>query len=135
LNQPRRARRLRKRIGPHRLPDRRRHARRSDLHGDRAAQGALGGIRGDVRALDDVGGEQEGTKEEAAYLEASVAADEALEEFLKSVPTTLAGLRAALEYTVEVDSGCVPDNGGLIAATLLRSPVFASMAAEELADV
>jgi hypothetical protein len=39
---------------------------------------------------------------------------------------TLAGLRAALEYVVEVDSGCVLDNGGRIAETLLRSPALAA---------
>ena len=30
------------------------------------------------------------------------------------------------EYVVEVDNGCLPDNGGRIAATLLRSPVFSA---------
>ncbi len=59
----------------------------------------------------------------------------ALEAFLATPPTTLAGLRAALEYAVEVDSDCVPDNGGRIAETLLRSPLFAGMTPEGLADV
>jgi hypothetical protein len=59
----------------------------------------------------------------------------ALEEFLATPPTTLAGLRAALEYAVEFDSGCKPDTGGRIAETLLRSPLFAGMKAEGLDDV
>jgi hypothetical protein len=48
----------------------------------------------------------------------------ALEAFLATPPTTLAGLRAALAYAVEVDCDCVPDNAGRIAGTLLRSPIF-----------
>jgi hypothetical protein len=68
-------------------------------------------------------------------MEANAAADEALAAFLATPPTTLAGLRAALEYVIEIDSGSMPDNGGRIAATLLRSPVFAGMTAEELTDV
>jgi hypothetical protein len=54
----------------------------------------------------------------------------ALEAFLATPPATLAGLHAALEYVVEFDSGCVPDTGGRIAETLLRSPLFAGMSAE-----
>jgi len=88
-----------------------------------------------VDPLDNVEGEQAGTKEELAYMEATTAADEALEAFLATPPTTLAGLRAALEYVIEIDSGRLPDNSGRIAATLLRSPVFAGMTAEGLADV
>ena len=68
-------------------------------------------------------------------MEATAAADEALEAFLATPPTTLAGLRAALEYVIEIDSGRLPDNSGRIAATLLRSPVFAGMTTEGLADV
>jgi hypothetical protein len=79
-----------------------------------------------VEPLDNVEGEQEGTKEKLAYIEANAAADDALEAFLATPPTTLAGLRAALEYVVEVDSGCLPDNGGRIAERLLRSPLFAA---------
>ena len=59
----------------------------------------------------------------------------ALEAFLATVPTTLAGLRAALAYAVEVDSGCIPDNAGRIAETLLKSPIFAGMSGEGSADV
>src|SRR5277367_1482875 len=39
-----------------------------------------------VDPLDDVEGEQEGTKEELAYMEANGAADEALEAFLATPP-------------------------------------------------
>ena len=52
-----------------------------------------------------------------------------LEAFLATPPTTLTGLRAALEYAVEIDRDCVPDNSGRIAETLLKSPVF-GMSAE-----
>jgi hypothetical protein len=85
--------------------------------------------------LDNVEGEQEGTKEELAYMEASGAADEALAAFLATPPTTLAGLHAALAYAVEVDSDCMPDNSGRIAETLLRSPLFAGMGGEGRANV
>ena len=36
-------------------------------------------------------------------MEANDAADEAFEDFLATPPTTIAGLRAALEYVVEID--------------------------------
>ena len=61
------------------------------------------------------------------------AADDALEDFLARTPAALAGLGASLAYAVEIDSGCLPDNGGRIAATLLRSPLFAGMSAEGIA--
>jgi hypothetical protein len=76
--------------------------------------------------LDNVEGEQQGTKEELAYIEANAEADEALEAFLATLPTTLAGLRAALECAVEIDRDCHPDNGGVFAETLMRSPLFAA---------
>jgi hypothetical protein len=79
-----------------------------------------------VDSLDNVEGGQEGSEEEIRYMEANAAANDALEAFLASPPTTLAGLRAALEYVVEVDSGCMLDNGGRIAETLLRSPALAA---------
>jgi hypothetical protein len=71
-------------------------------------------------------GEQAGSDEEIRYMEANAAANDALEAFLATPPMTLAGLRAALEYVVEVDSGCMLDNGGRIAETLLRSPALAA---------
>jgi hypothetical protein len=79
-----------------------------------------------VDSLDNVEGEQEGSEEGIRYMEANAAANGALEAFLATPPTTLAGLRAALEYVVEVDSGCMLDNGGRIAETLLRSPALAA---------
>jgi hypothetical protein len=88
-----------------------------------------------VGPLESVEGEQEGSKEDLAYRAANAAADEAFEEFLATPPTTLAGLRAALEYVVEVDSGCLPDNGGRIAETFLRSPLFAGMNGEDRTNV
>jgi hypothetical protein len=79
-----------------------------------------------VDLLNNVEGEQDGSEEEIRYMEASAAANDALEAFLATPPMTLAGLRAALEYVVEVDSGCMLDNGGRIAETLLRSPALAA---------
>jgi hypothetical protein len=67
----------------------------------------------------------EGSAEVIAYMEANDAADEALDAFLTTIPTTLAGLRASLTYAVEIDRDCMLENSGRIAATLLRSPVFA----------
>ena len=70
------------------------------------------------------------TPELDAYRETHPEDDgKALEAFLATVPTTLAGLRAALAYAVDVDSDCVPDNAGRIAATLLTySPTLKSTA-------
>ena len=79
-----------------------------------------------VDLLNNVEGEQEGSEEEIRYMEANAAANDALEAFLATPPMTLAGLRAALEYVVEVDGGCMLDNGGRIAETLLRSPALAA---------
>jgi hypothetical protein len=79
-----------------------------------------------VDSLNNVEGEQGGSEEEVRYMEANAAANDALEAFLATPPMTLAGLRAALEYVVEVDSGCMLDNGGRIAETLLRSPALAA---------
>jgi hypothetical protein len=61
-----------------------------------------------------------------AFWKVNVSPDVALQEFLTTPPTTMAGFRAALEYVIEVDRDCVPNNGGLIAPTLLKSPLFAS---------
>ena len=79
-----------------------------------------------VDLLNSVEGEQEGSDEEIRCMEANAAANDALEAFLATPPMTLAGLRAALEYVVEVDGGCMLDNGGRIAETLLRSPALAA---------
>jgi hypothetical protein len=87
-----------------------------------------------VGPLDDVEGDQEGTKEEAAYLDASVAADDALEDFLDTPPITMPGLRAFLKYVLEIDSGCLHDSGGRIAEVLLESPLIVSRTSEDLAD-
>jgi hypothetical protein len=70
-----------------------------------------------------------------AFWKVNVSPKVALQEFLNTPPTTMAGLRAALEYVIEVDRDCVPNNGGLIAPTLLKSPLFAGMSAEEISNV
>jgi hypothetical protein len=56
--------------------------------------------------------------------------DEAFEAFLATPPTTMAGMRAAVEYAIEVDRDCAPHTGGRIAPALLRSPLFAGMSTE-----
>jgi hypothetical protein len=70
-----------------------------------------------------------------AFWKVNVSPNVALQEFLATPPTTMAGPRAALEYVIEVDRDCMPNNGGLIAPTLLRSPLFAGMSTEEIANV
>lgn len=61
-----------------------------------------------------------------AFQGANVDADAALEAFLETPPRSLAGMRAALAHAVAFDRGCVPEIGGRLGATLLRSPLFAA---------
>jgi hypothetical protein len=61
-----------------------------------------------------------------AYRQAHDEDTEALEDFLATPATTMAGLRAALVYVIEIDRDCMSDNGGRIAPTLLQSPLFAA---------
>jgi hypothetical protein len=79
--------------------------------------------------LDNVEGEQEGTKEELAYIEANAAADGVPRDPADDLGGAARGPRICRR------SGCLPDNGGRIAATLLRSPLFAGMNGEGFADV
>ena len=62
----------------------------------------------------------------ALHKRAGKAADHALGILMDTVPTTLAGIRAALAYFVEFDKGCVPNTSGEYLPTLLLSPVFAA---------
>ena len=39
-----------------------------------------------------------------------------------------AGMRAAIEYFVKFDTGCMPDASGAFLATFLKSPVLATKA-------
>jgi hypothetical protein len=63
-------------------------------------------------------------EDESRYAEANDAERAALDELLSTIPQTTAGARAALEWLVEYDAGCVPDASGRFVETLLRSPVF-----------
>jgi hypothetical protein len=53
-------------------------------------------------------------------------ADVALEEIMKTPPTTPAGARAVIEYLVEWDKDGSMETSGQYLATLLRSPVLAA---------
>jgi hypothetical protein len=100
--------------------------RRTDLRGDRAPQDGVDRFRRDGRLAQQRRGRGRGKRGGNQVYGGEAAANDALEAFLATPPMTLAGLRAALEYVVEVDSGCVLDNGGRIAETLLRSPALAA---------
>lgn len=49
----------------------------------------------------------------------------ALTALIATVPTTLAGVRAAVTYFVEFDEANVPETSGKFMRTLLRSPALA----------
>jgi hypothetical protein len=63
--------------------------------------------------------------DEAAWLTSCQGESEALDEFFAIAPTTMAGMRAALAYVVEIHSDCAPETGARIAESLLKSPLFA----------
>ena len=62
----------------------------------------------------------------AAYEDLFEAHHQALEALFSTIPATAAGCRAAGEYFVEMDKGCMPDNSGRYFTTLLKSPLFAA---------
>ena len=51
-------------------------------------------------------------------------AKDALAKLLETPPATLAGVRAIIEYLVEWDKECIPEDSGEYLPTLLRSPIF-----------
>lgn len=59
--------------------------------------------------------------DEAAFERANVAEQEALDGLMSTSPTTLAGMRAALEYAKPDDDSCIR-----VVATLLASPLLAT---------
>jgi hypothetical protein len=81
-----------------------------------------------LAAVDKVAASLEGREITAADKEAERQADDAIiaarVEFEATIPTTIAGLRAALEHAVEMDRDSIPQIGGRIAPTLLKSPVL-----------
>jgi hypothetical protein len=66
------------------------------------------------------------TRDPKLHKRAHKAARRALSDLMKTAPTTLAGLRAAIAYFVNFDEGCIPETSGEYLPTLLRSPVFAT---------
>ena len=46
-------------------------------------------------------------------------------EMLNTSPTTLPGLRAAVEHLAEIERGCVPEASGYFLFKLLKSPLLA----------
>lgn len=92
-----------------------------------------------LRALLDVAGEKidamKGAMQEArellaarrddAHARARRKADAALAKLLRTAPATLAGIRAAVEYFVEWDENCIPEDSGEYLITLARSPALA----------
>jgi hypothetical protein len=65
------------------------------------------------------------TDDYEALEEAGRAVDAALEEIMKTPPTTRAGARATIEHLIAWDKVGAMEAGGRYLATLLRSPVLA----------
>jgi hypothetical protein len=65
------------------------------------------------------------TNDYEALEAAGRAVDAALEEIMRSPPTTRAGARAVIEHLVEWDKDGIRDTSGHYLATLLRSAVLA----------
>lgn len=78
----------------------------------------------DRRLAREQGGEVTLAEREAAC----AAEDEALQDLIATIPTTVAGARAAIGYLVMLDQGCVPETSGKFLATLLKSPLLTESA-------
>jgi hypothetical protein len=52
------------------------------------------------------------TRDPKLHKRAHKAARRALADLMKTAPTTLAGLRAAIAYFVNFDEGCIPETSG-----------------------
>jgi hypothetical protein len=61
----------------------------------------------------------------AAEVEVAEAADAAIDELTDTPPTTIAGMRAAIEYLLEQDGGHYDYLPALLRSSLLRSPLLA----------
>jgi hypothetical protein len=79
-------------------------------------------------AADGVSAEREGrevTQAAEDRLEAAAEADAEMRELLAStIPTTMAGLAAAVSWLVEYDEGCLPDTSGRFLRTLAKSDLL-----------
>lgn len=81
-----------------------------------------------IPIADEVAAEREGrevTEKIAVAFDAAGDAEiVACNALVGTPPTTLAGMRAAIQWFVEYDKGCVPEVSGRFVETLARSPVF-----------
>ena len=73
-------------------------------------------------------GETVSEADEAIHELARAEWDEAEAAFVATIPTTLAGARAAIAYLIKYDDGCVPDVSGSFLPSLLASPIFGGVA-------
>jgi hypothetical protein len=88
-------------------------------------------IAGDLcRTVDEVAAHRRGQKvAEAdwdAFERASVNAEKALEELLSTPPESLDGIRMAITYILDFDSGCRDDLARAFLTMLLTSPILAA---------
>jgi hypothetical protein len=79
---------------------------------------------------DEAAAEQEGREitqvQREAFATAGVDETESRDALIATAPTTIAGLRTAIDHLVKFDSGCLPDTSGYFLATLLKSPLLAA---------
>ena len=69
-------------------------------------------------------GETVSEADKTIYELARTAWQEAEDALVATIPTTLAGARAAIAYLVEYGKDCVPENSGRFLRTLVASPIF-----------
>jgi hypothetical protein len=91
----------------------------------RAAWRASGDL---CRAIDEVAaahrGQRVGQADWDAFERASSNAEKALEELLATPPQSLDGIRVAITYILDFDSGCIADLARPFLTTLLKSPIL-----------
>jgi hypothetical protein len=93
----------------------------------RAAWRASGDL---CRAIDEVAAARRGQRVRQtdwdAFERANATADIALEELLATAPESLDGIRVAITYILDFDSGCIADLARPFLTTLLNSPILAT---------
>jgi hypothetical protein len=93
----------------------------------RSASLAVGEL---CRAIDEVAaarrGQRVGQADWDAFERANATADIALEELLATAPESLDGIRVAITYILDFDSGCIADLARPFLTTLLNSPILAT---------
>ncbi len=82
------------------------------------------------RSIDDVAAMRKGREvaraERYAFERANATADLALEELLATAPESLDGIRVAITYILDFDSGYIADLARPFLTTLLNSPILAT---------